>query len=383
MQKINVNILQKPKTIQTSVKNITPINPAKGTKTILQNGIHNIKEFEFISVNVKPDKLQEKEIEIISNGKYEVTPDDEYFLTKVKVDVNVPIPDGYIIPEGTLEIKDNGTFDVRQFEYVLINVPTPEGYLKPEGKIDITNTQEIDVTQYAKVQVVDENLKAGNIAEGVEVLGIIGTHKGGEEAQDLLPVEQYYIDSLKTLDFESIIPKKEYLTNENTTLYTPNNFKYYYIVKKNNTMFRILWTNEEYVIHRDGTGINILYSLFDVSLASCRFNLSDIIKKGKNAIPYQTYNNATLEEYSRQSVGFDSGSVKYYDCYSIEDCLSAIKNKNTIYSGITGYNLYMTAAIYEANTPVIYSNAYSMGTDGKINAICKQISSNETIVSIE
>lgn len=178
MQKINVNILQKPKTIQTSVKNITPINPAKGTKTILQNGIHNIKEFEFISVNVKPDKLQEKEIEIVSNGKYEVTPDDEYFLTKVNIDVNVPIPDDYIIPEGTLEIKDNGTFDVKQFEYVLINVPIPEEYIVPEGKINITNTQEIDVTQYAKAQVVDENLKAENIAEGVEVLGITGTMKG-------------------------------------------------------------------------------------------------------------------------------------------------------------------------------------------------------------
>ena len=56
--------------------------------------------------------------------------------------------------------------------------------IKPEGKIDITNTEVVDVTQYSEAQIVDENLKAENIAEGVEVLGIEGTFKGGVNTSD-------------------------------------------------------------------------------------------------------------------------------------------------------------------------------------------------------
>lgn len=90
----------------------------------------------------------------------------------------------YVIPEGSIEITENGEHNVREFEKVNVDVPIPEGYLKPEGKIDITNTEVVDVTQYSEAQIVDENLKAENIAEGVEVLGIEGTFKGGVNTSD-------------------------------------------------------------------------------------------------------------------------------------------------------------------------------------------------------
>lgn len=49
----------------------------------------------------------------------------------------------------------------------------------PTASIEITNTSPTDVTNYATAQVVDANLVSANIAKGVVVLGITGTHEGG------------------------------------------------------------------------------------------------------------------------------------------------------------------------------------------------------------
>ena len=90
----------------------------------------------------------------------------------------------YIEPTATLNIEENGLFDVLNYRFANVAVAIPEGYLKPEGTIEITSTSEVDVTQYAKAKIKDENLKAENIAENVEVLGIIGTFKGGIDTSD-------------------------------------------------------------------------------------------------------------------------------------------------------------------------------------------------------
>ena len=44
------------------------------------------------------------------------------------------------------------------------------------GTKNLTNTSVTDVTNYANAQIVDSNLTAANIANGVTVLGITGTH---------------------------------------------------------------------------------------------------------------------------------------------------------------------------------------------------------------
>ena len=67
---------------------------------------------------------QEKNVEITENGAVEVLPDDGYALSKVTVNVNVPVPDGYIQPSGTLAITKNGTHDVTAFASAEVNVPT-------------------------------------------------------------------------------------------------------------------------------------------------------------------------------------------------------------------------------------------------------------------
>lgn len=62
--------------------------------------------------------LQEKTV--TENGK--VTPDEGYDGLS-KVTVNVPIPDGYIQPNGTLTVTENGTHNVAAFASVSVNVP--------------------------------------------------------------------------------------------------------------------------------------------------------------------------------------------------------------------------------------------------------------------
>lgn len=94
--------------------------------------------------------LQEKTA--TANG--EVTPDSGYDGLS-KVTVNVPIPDGYIVPKGEKEITKNGTHDVTEFASVNIEVPNviPEGYVKPEGTKEITENGTYDVKQYESVDV--------------------------------------------------------------------------------------------------------------------------------------------------------------------------------------------------------------------------------------
>lgn len=181
---IKIKIESLDQTIKTSLKDTTVVNPAKGTKEINNNGLHDIKDYEFVDVFVTNVEGQEKEVTYTENGSYEVLPDENKLLAKAIVNVNVPIPEGFIKPSGIKLIEENGEHDVREFEFVDVEVPIPDGYIKPSGSIDIVDTQEYDVTQYEKAQIKDENLKAENIAENVEVLGIKGTFRGGIDTSD-------------------------------------------------------------------------------------------------------------------------------------------------------------------------------------------------------
>ena len=48
----------------------------------------------------------------------------------------------------------------------------------PTGNKEIMTTEEIDVSEYATAKIVDANLKAENIKDGVIILGITGEYTG-------------------------------------------------------------------------------------------------------------------------------------------------------------------------------------------------------------
>lgn len=56
-----------------------------------------------------------------------------------------------------------------------------DNYVLPTGNKEITTTEETDVSKYATAQIVDTNLKAENIKDGVIILGVTGEYTGEKE----------------------------------------------------------------------------------------------------------------------------------------------------------------------------------------------------------
>ena len=166
-------------------------------KTITTNGEHspsNGKYFSKVTVAIEGNdvELQEQSVTITENKTIDVTPEDGYGgLSKVTVSVNVPIPDGYIVPEGTENITENGTHDVSNFASVEVNVPIPEGYVKPEDEIEITANDEYDVTSCKKVTVnVPIGIDTGDAtATASDILSGKSAYVKGERVTGTIPTK--------------------------------------------------------------------------------------------------------------------------------------------------------------------------------------------------
>lgn len=72
--------------------------------------------------------------------------------TYVEEDINVTI-DGSLLPSGSMDITENGTYDVASVENAVVNVPVPDGYIQPSGSLEITENNTYDVTEKASVVV--------------------------------------------------------------------------------------------------------------------------------------------------------------------------------------------------------------------------------------
>ena len=102
-----------------------------GELEISENGVYDVRDKETADVHV-PDPVFIN-LNVTSNGTYEPPDGIDGFNP---VTVNVPIPDGYIKPSGSVEITDNGEYDVTEKEKVIVNVAQSGG-----GDAETTNSQ--------------------------------------------------------------------------------------------------------------------------------------------------------------------------------------------------------------------------------------------------
>lgn len=87
------------------------------------------------------------------------------------IEVNVPIPDGYIVPSGTLNITENGTYDVTEKASAVVSIPEREIVLQNKT-IETNGTYTAD-EGYDGLGQVTVNVAGSTNTESEEVAALL------------------------------------------------------------------------------------------------------------------------------------------------------------------------------------------------------------------
>ena len=107
-------------------------------------------------------------LEVTENGTYTAPSGVDGYSP---VSVNVPIPNGYIKPSGTLNIAENGTYDVTEKASVVVSIPEKEIVLQNKT-IDANGTYTAD-SGYDGFGQVTVNVQGGTNTESAEIAAFL------------------------------------------------------------------------------------------------------------------------------------------------------------------------------------------------------------------
>jgi len=115
------------------------------------------------------------------------------------------------IPQNRLEILLNLLYEQMRKQ------GTGEEGITPSGTKFINTTNKIDVYSYEYAQVEETNLIADNIKEGISILGVVGTHKGGTDGVPVQVSTSEEMESLLTAENEGKVFIYTGVSNETFT----------------------------------------------------------------------------------------------------------------------------------------------------------------------
>lgn len=107
-----------------------------------------------------------------STSSQEITPSNGKYLSKVTIN---PIPSEYIIPNGTMEITENGRHDVTNYDSVNVNIPSSGG-ASLDTITELPTANKYNAGCYCNVS--DTIYKCVKNGDGTNLLGYTGTILG-------------------------------------------------------------------------------------------------------------------------------------------------------------------------------------------------------------
>lgn len=132
-----------------------------------------------------------------TTSKQTITADSAYDGLKTVIVEAIPVD--YVIPQGTLEITENRTYDVQTYEFVDVNVPIPSGYIKPSGTFEVTENGVHDITEYAAINVNVASSGGGTDTRFVDLTEGTLTSIDDDSITQVRNWAFGYVDGLKTV----------------------------------------------------------------------------------------------------------------------------------------------------------------------------------------